>query len=133
MHTIIIIDKNSNLTQRQVKSFDKLYTSCNYRNSNNFELIHSWTKNQNTYELHGKKNKKLNNENTYIFKDISNIFYGNLCIIKKINDEPSDLTINEWSEFNGENVEEDEIVEEQYIPYTVSDDKELVHEEYESE
>jgi hypothetical protein len=137
MHTIILVEKNGTLSQKQVKTFDKLYTTCNYRNDNNFELLHTWDRDDSVYELYGKKHKKLNNENTYTFMSIQTIFYGNLCIVKKKNGEPDSLQIKEWEEFHGaveqEPVPEEETNEIEEIPYTVSDDKELVHEEYEEE
>jgi hypothetical protein len=138
MHTIVVIEKNGTLSQKQVKTFDKLYTSCNYRNDNNFELLHTWNKDDIVYELYGKKHKKLNNENNYTFTGIQTIFYGNLCIVKKNGETHDSLTVKEWEDFHGtfmvrekeESSEEEEVDE---IPYTVSDDKELVHEEYEEE
>ncbi len=140
MYSIILVDKNGTLSQKQVKSFDKLYTSCNYRNDNNFELLHTWSKEDIEYELYGKKHKKLNNENTYSFTGIQTIFYGNLCIVKKTNGEPASIQIKEWEEFHGtfsvkekEESSDEETLENEVIPYTVSDDKELTHEEYEEE
>ena len=137
MHTIIIIEKNGTLLQKQVKGLDKLYTSCNYRNNNNFELLHKWNKEDISYELYGKKYKKLNNENSYTFMDIQTTFYGNLCIVKKSFGTDDSLTIKEWEEFHGsfmvkekEESSEEEVEE---LPYTISDDKELVHDEYEEE
>lgn len=139
MHSIILVDKNGTLSQKQVKTFDKLHTTCNYRNNNNFELLHVWNHDDIVYELHGKKHKKLNNENTYSFTGISTIFYGNLCIVKKVNGDPDSVTLKEWEEFHGtfeankqeESPSEEEI--EEVIPYSVSDDKELTHEDYEEE
>jgi hypothetical protein len=138
MHSIILVEKNGTISQKQVKTFDKLYTSCNYRNDNNFELLNTWNiTDDTTYELYGKKHKKLNNENLYTFMGIQTVFYGNLCIVKKNAGSPDSLNIKEWEDFHGtftikdESVEEEEEVEE--IPYSVSDDKELAHEEYEDE
>lgn len=145
MYTIILIEKEGTIVQKQVKTFDKLHTTCNYRNNNNFELLHTWTVCSDiTYELYGKKTKKLNNENCYTFQGLQNVFYGNLCLVKRLNNEPNSITIKEWENFNGtleiesnEVVEqenaEDDIEEQNEIPYTISDDKELVHEEYEEE
>jgi hypothetical protein len=139
MYSVILIEKQGTLSQKQVKSFDKLHTSCNYRNNNNFELLHTWNINdETTYELHGKKHKKLNNDNNYVFSSIQNVFYGNLCIVKRVNNEPQSITIKEWEDYNGafevqpqEEMEEtNEVIE---IPYSVSDDKELTYEEYEDE
>jgi hypothetical protein len=137
MHTIIIIEKNGTLLQKQVKTLDRLYTSCNYRNDNNFELLYTWNKEDISYELYGKKHKKLNNENSYTFIDIQSIFYGNLCIVKKRSGAADSLTIKEWEEFHGsflvkekEESSEEEVEE---LPYTISDDKELMHDDYEEE
>jgi hypothetical protein len=140
MYTIILIEKEGTLVQKQVKSFDKLHTTCNYRNNNNFELLHTWTVTTEViYQLFGKKIKKLNNENCYTFQGIQDIYYGNLCIVKRTNNEPTSITISEWESFHGtfcvQSSETNEVVEPEVeeIPYTVSDDKELVHEEYEEE
>jgi hypothetical protein len=140
MHSIILIEKEGTIVQKQVKSFDKLHTTCNYRNNNNFELLHTWdVDTQTIYQLYGKKAKKLNNENCYTFRQLQNVFYGNLCLVKKTNNEPASMTIKEWEDFNGyfevshndETEEENEVIEE--IPYSISEDKELVHEDYEDE
>ena len=143
MYSIILIEKDGTLVQKQVKSFDKLHTTCNYRNNNNFELLHTWNVCSDiTYELYGKKTKKLNNENSYTFTGFQNVFYGSLCLVKKTNNEPTSITMKEWENFNGtfEVAFQDETTEDvlesdesEEIPYTVSDDKELIHEEYEEE
>jgi len=92
MTSIIIIDKNSSLSEKKVKTIDKLYSSCNYRTNKDFELLHTWN---NAYELYGKKSGKTNSENKYKFPLIDETYYGNLCIIKK----GHSLTLEEWNKF----------------------------------
>lgn len=144
MYTIILIEKDGGLTQKQVKSFDKLHTTCNYRNNNHFGLLYTWSINDETiYELYGKTTKKNNNENLYPFNVNLPKLYGNLCIIKRVSNESCSITISEWENYHGtfivkelkepENQNENENNEEIENPYTVYDDKELLHEEYEDE
>lgn len=138
MFGIILIDKSGTITHKQVKSFDKLHTTCNYRNNNNFGMVYSWKVDTDTvYELYGKTVKKANTENVYTFRDVTTIYYGNLCLIKKVHDMPYSITLKEWENYNTPPVHEEteQAVEADFVelPYTVSDDKELLPEEYEDE
>lgn len=123
--TILMIEKDGNITEKKVKSIEKLYSVCNYRNNNNFELLHTWKNDCNSdYELYGKRKGKTACENKGILPHPlqEEQFYGTLCILKKVNNNIVNLSFNEW---NNIKVEEKE---EQYI-----DEKELIKEEYESE
>ena len=37
---ILTINKNGEITQRNIKNYENLYSICNYRNNNNFELLY---------------------------------------------------------------------------------------------
>jgi hypothetical protein len=63
---ILTINKNGTITERNIKNYDNLYSICNYRNNNNFELLHNWNE---EYFLYGKKNGRTGNENSYNFSD----------------------------------------------------------------
>ena len=95
---ILIINKNGSITQKNIKSYENLYSVCNYRNNNNFELLHDW---DNEIFMYGKKSGRSGYENNYSFpKPIENErYYGTICIIKKINDNYVPITLSEWTKF----------------------------------
>jgi hypothetical protein len=124
---IITIAKNGELTQRVVKNYNNLYSICNYRNNTNFELLYTW---DNKYYLYGKKLGRAGYENNYIFCELSEKYYGTLCIIKKINEEFEPLTIDEWNTFYNKTV--DNSLNES-TNNSIINDKELIKEEYEEE
>jgi len=101
MISIITIEKNGNISEKNIKNIDKLYSVCNYRTDKDFESIHQWinTNNNNNendeYILYGKKIGKKNNQNYYNLPNITIPLYGNLCIIKK----DGLLTLDEWNSF----------------------------------
>jgi len=120
MFSLLMIEKDGTVREKKVKSFDKLYGVCNYRNEDGFELIHSWKKGDNCYVLYGKRKGKNMCENKYVFPQPlqQEVLYGNLCLLKKGEDLQS-LTLEEWTTFL-ESTEE-----------TKTEDKELKKEEYE--
>jgi hypothetical protein len=122
--TILMIEKDGNITEKKVKSIDKLYSICNYRNNNNFELLHTW-KNDCDYELYGKRKGKSACENKVVLPSPihEEQFYGTLCILKKVNNNFVNITLNEWKNIKVVDVEE------KFVP----DEKELIKEEYEEE
>ena len=128
---ILTITKNGEMTQRVVKSYNNLYSICNYRNNSNFELLYTW---ENKYFLYGKKIGRTGYENNYIFKESihNESYYGTLCIIKKIDDEHVPLTINEWNNYYNMNTpdKEEETI---HTNNCIINDKELLKEEYEDE
>ena len=133
---ILTINKNGTITERNIKNYDNLYSICNYRNNNNFELLHNWNE---EYFLYGKKNGRTGNENNYNFTDITEKYYGTLCIIKKINNEYESLSINEWSEFynkqldNSSSINNIEPISQIKEIDDILNDIELTYEEYEVE
>ena len=104
---VLVVNKNGNI-EEHTGELDKLYLLCEYKSNKDFEQIHSYD----NYEIYGKMKGKPDNENQYIFPNVSKVMYGKVCIVKK----DDHLTIDEWKEF-----------------YHVSDDNELTFEDYESE
>ena len=124
--TILIIEKDGTIIEKKVKSIEKLYSLCNYRNNNNFELLYTWKNTNSTnYELYGKRKGKSVCENKIILPSPLNQekFYGTLCILKRVNNSISNVSLNEWKNIK--------IEEKEDIP--IVDEKELSKEEYEYE
>ena len=124
--TILMIEKDGIITEKKVKSVEKLYSVCNYRNNNNFELLHTW-KNEGDYdyEIYGKRKGKTACENKIVLPPPlhEEQFYGSLCVLKKVNGHIANLSMNEWKNIKFIDVEEK----------IVPDEKELTKEEYEPE
>ena len=75
---------------------DKLYSVCGYRTNKDFEKLHEWTFDQNTYELYGKKTGKKDKENTFkLPSSIEEKYYGSLCIVK----HNGSISLDEWNIF----------------------------------
>jgi hypothetical protein len=138
---ILIINKNGEITQKNVKSYDNLYSVCNYRNNNNFEVLHVWN---NEIYLYGKKTGRSGYENSYAFPlPINNEqYYGTLCIVKQIRGEYVPITLTEWTRIYNkmmginESTEENVVIEPSnntIYNKIYSPDTELMHEEYETE
>jgi len=119
-----MIEKDGNLTEKKVKTIEKLYSVCNYRNNNNFELLYTW-RNECHYELYGKRKGKTACENKVILPPPlqEEQFYGTLCVLKKVNGYISNLSLDEWKNIKVTPPEEK----------IVPDEKELTKEEYEPE
>jgi len=119
-----MIEKDGIFTEKKIKSVEKLYSICNYRNNNNFELLYTW-RSDSTYELYGKRKGKSACENNVILPSPlkEDQYFGTLCILKKTNNQIVNLTLNEW------NTIKLDVVLEEVIP----DEKELTKEEYEPE
>ena len=94
----IIIKKNGDIQEKNVK-LNELYKSCNFKISKSFEKQHEYNYNNKIYEVYGKKNGKANTENKYDFPPpIDNtLFFGNMCILAKLDNEYEKLTKNEWN------------------------------------
>ena len=122
---IIVISKEGNVIQKNVKNYNNLYTICNYRNDTNFEMLYSW---KNEYYLYGKKTGRSGYENSYKFPNINEQYYGTLCIIKKKGDDFNSLTLNEWENYCNNY---DKPFIEPVIKF--QNNKELTYEDYESE
>jgi len=120
MFSLLLIEKDGTVREKKVKSFDKLYGVCNYRNEEGFEEIHQWKKGSYCYVLYGKRKGKNNCENKYIWPNPlqQELLYGNLCLVKKT-EEIQSLTLEEWTKFLETTIE------------SKAEEKELKKEEYE--
>lgn len=125
MFSLLLLEKNGTISEKKVKSFDKLYGICNYRNEEGFELLHEWKKLTMSYILYGKRKGKQNGENKTSLPSPLNeeSFYGTLCLTKKVNGEEQSLTLEDWTQFK-ETLHKEE---------TRPDEKELKKEDYEDE
>lgn len=147
MNTSLLIEKDGTIKIINIKNINKLYSVCNYRNDTNFELLYTWNYNNVNYELYGKKKSKGSVKNIYTMPyPINNeIFYGTLCVIKKINQELSNITLDDWDlitkNVKKENDNKDEYLnrknekhQEDIVKILFKNiEKELTHEEYEDE
>ena len=132
---VILIEKDGNIYEKNVKSLDKLYSICGYRSNKDFEKLYEWEFDTNIYELYGKKIGKNDKENSYKFPTITETYYGALCIVKN----NGSITLDEWNIFymsfvsTSESNETDcEESDEDFHPQYKYDD-ELNYEEYEEE
>ena len=89
---------------RKLKSKMKKYISCcNYKNPSGFEKLQCFPLNksdtENGYEVYGKKSGRANSENKYEFPPPidTELYFGSLYILKREDDNITDLTIDEWS------------------------------------
>ena len=97
MFNVIMVHTDGSLTEKTATDIEKLYTVCQFRNDTHFTCLTTWSKNGAQYQLYGKpknKNTKLNN---YLFPFTQEQYYGNLCIVKRI-DEYENMTIQEWNQ-----------------------------------
>jgi len=124
MFSLLVLEKSGMVTEKKVKSFERLYGICNYRNEEGFELLYEWKKLNISYLLYGKRKGKQTGENKSVlpFPLSEEVFYGTLCLVKKTEEETS-LTLEEWNQFR------DSLQEEESKP----DEKELKKEAYEDE
>lgn len=122
MFSLLILDKTGAITEKNVKSLDKLYGLCNYRNEEGFEELHQWTHSASSYVLFGKRKGKNNCENHVVLPHPleSEVFYGSLCIVKRVANELLSLTLEEWNK-----------VSLLFHVETKPEEKELKKEEYE--
>ena len=156
MITIILIKKNGDLEEKNVKKIEEtqIYKFCNYKNNNDFSRLNIYENKNKQYYVYGKRKGKVNYENKYELPPPidEELFFGTLCIIKMENDEYSNLSLNEWEKtyedlFGGfediedsdedarsmdsEIYEDEEYTEEGYLKDGfVIDDDELMEEEY---
>ena len=92
---VILIEKDGNLNEKNIKTIDKLYSICGYRSNKDFEKLHEWEFDNNIYELYGKKIGKQDKENSFKLPkiELKEKYYGVLCIIKK----NGSITLDEWN------------------------------------
>jgi hypothetical protein len=98
MFTVIMIHTEGSMTEKSITDVEKLYTVCQFRNDTHFTCLNHWEKNGITYQLYGKPKNKNTKLNHYTFPFTQEQYYGNLCLVKKIEDEFQPLTIQEWNQ-----------------------------------
>ena len=104
MLTILQIKSNGDISEKNVKQIeeDALYKQCNYKNDKDFELLHvySFTRRgeKHCYKVFGKKTGRANNENKYDFPPPidTTLFFGTICIVKRVENVFVDLTQKDW-------------------------------------
>jgi len=101
--SVLILEKSGECYEKQVKSIDRLYSVCNYRNEEGFEELHTWNLSHSnpgsTFFLYGKRKGKNNYENKCILPQPMHqeLFYGNLCVVKKVGQTLVSMTQEEWT------------------------------------
>ena len=157
MITIILIKKNGDLEEKNVKKIDEdtIYKICNYKTDKDFHKLHQYSYEKSNIIVYGKINGKANYENKYEFPPPidTNLYFGTLCLIKQKKDGSYyNLNIEEWEKiyeslFGGfddicdsddevrsmdsEVYEDEEYTEEGYLKDGfIVDDDELMEEEY---
>jgi hypothetical protein len=108
----ILIEKDGTISEKHIKTLDKLYLVCGYRTNKDFEKLYEWKFDENIYELYGKKNGKKDKENIFKLPIDSYKYYGSLCVIKK----NGSISLDEWNMFymsftysKDENKDEDQV------------------------
>jgi hypothetical protein len=143
MNTSLLIEKDGTLKIVNIKDESKLYSICNFRNDTNFELLYTWKGTIYHYELYGKKKSKGTVKNIYTmpYPIEKEVFYGSLCVVKKIENEIVSMSMNDWNLICNKQMTDNDNVEEKYVEeekYTFQQllknrGKELTHEDYEEE
>lgn len=140
--SIILIEKDGIISEKHIKTLDKLYSVCGYRTNKDFEKIHEWKFDENVYELYGKTIGKKDKENNFHLPiDSDKTYYGTLCIVKK----NGSISLDEWNIFYmsftyeskdeelDESVDTTESIEYQKYIEKNEVDLELTYEDYEEE
>jgi hypothetical protein len=98
MNTSLLIEKDGTIKITSIKNPEKLYSICNYRNDTNFEVLYTWKNAMVNYELYGKKKMKGSVKNNYQmpYPIDKELYYGGLCVIKKINQGIVNMTMEDW-------------------------------------
>jgi hypothetical protein len=90
--TIIIVEKNGNLKETEMKIFkeEELYKKCGFKKSEDFIKNHEWNvkidKSKYIISIYGKTDGRANSENKYDFPPpVDNkLFFGNCALVGKI-------------------------------------------------
>jgi hypothetical protein len=104
MTNIIVVEKNGTLRSLIVKKItdEELYKKAGFKTPTHFKMHTSWkiTVNEKPYHIcvYGKNTGKAMQENKYEFPPpIDNVlFFGNVLILNKNENEWKDLTVDEW-------------------------------------
>lgn len=98
MTDVIIIEKSGNIFKKTTNNIDKIWTLCNYRNNNNFILIHEFKHENYSYEIFGKEKGRNGSENYFQTNLLKNkVYYGNFCCLKKINNKIVNVNLDEFN------------------------------------
>ena len=124
MYSVLLLEKTGNVVAKEIKGMERLFAACHYRNEEGFEELHQWPHQGAVYVLYGKRKGKTPYENHATLPDplSQSLFYGTLCLLKKVNQELASMTIDEWNKFMDSTVED-----------VKPEEKELKKEEYEPE
>ena len=101
---IIVVDKTGLLKEQKVKwsGIETLYKKAGFKSDNGFKQHTNWeiTVENKPYniEVYGKTNGRAGQENKYDFPPPidKELFFGNVIIINRIQDEVVSLNMNEW-------------------------------------
>ena len=104
MTNIVLINKNGDVNEQSYKNLEinDLYKKCNYRKSDDFNLLNTWkfkgSKKSFNICVYGKEKGKANMENKYELPPPvdSKLFFGTLAVVKVVDDKLDDLTQSEW-------------------------------------
>ena len=84
MSKIIVIEKDGKFKSGLIKEINDLYKKCNFRKSEGFSQITTWTKSDIIVELWGRIDGKNNVKNSYKFpKNVTKQIFGNCCVVSK--------------------------------------------------
>jgi hypothetical protein len=117
MYTILLLEKNGNVKEKEIKSEDRLFANCHYRSEEGFEELHQWPHQGGTLTLYGKRKGKSPYENKAVLPEPihQSLFYGTLCLVKR-SPELTSFTLEEWEHFSVDDAkpEEKELKKEAY-------------------
>ena len=101
MIEIIIIKKNGDVESKRVKEIkhNNIYKFCNYKSDKDFSKVHDFNINNTKYTLYGKEIGKATQENKYELPPPidTTLYFGTLCIVKTVEEEYVNLTVEEWN------------------------------------
>jgi len=108
MKKIILIEKNGNIKETNVKKFnkDELFKKCKFKNNEDFEKRHTWKFNDCFISLFAKDSGRANTENKYDLPPPQDkkLFFGNILVCSHkeeelTNDNIKDLSKKDWDLF----------------------------------
>ena len=84
MSKFFVIEKDGKFKSGLIKEINDLYKKCNFRKSEGFSQITTWTKSDIIVELWGRIDGKNNVKNSYKFpKNVTKQIFGNCCVVSK--------------------------------------------------
>lgn len=103
--TVLIVEKNGNIKEATMKSFDEseLYKKAGHTNASGFKCYAQWSieeMDEASYHIsvYGKTTGRANQENKYEFPPPidTTLFFGNCVIVNRKNNVPASITTDEW-------------------------------------